>query len=98
MSSAGFWRDVDPAALPAGDGTPASVYERGVALVAAVDAARDGSDPKPTDDLDDPWGRGDVWFKRTADEIEATLEPFVALLLPTHSSGDNGVVDRQHVT
>ena len=79
--------DVDPAALPAGDGTPASVYQRGVALVAAVDAVRDGSDPKPTDDLDDPWGRGDVWFTRTADEIEATLEPFVALLLPTHSPG-----------
>jgi len=78
--------DVEPAGLPAGDGTPASVYGRGIALVAAVDAARDGSDPKPTDDLDDPWGRGDVWFKRTADEIEAALEPFVRLLLPTHSS------------
>lgn len=77
--------DVDPAGLPAGDGTPPSVYERGLALVAAVDAARDGSDPLPADDLDDPWGRGDVWFKRTADEIEAALEPFVALLLPTHS-------------
>ena len=45
-----------------------------------------GSDRKPTDDLDDPWGRGDVWFKRAADEIEAVLEPFVALLLPTHST------------
>jgi protein-tyrosine phosphatase len=79
--------DVDPAGLPVGDGSPASIYQRGVALVAAVDAARDGSAPKPTDDLDDPWGRGDVWFKRTADEIEDALEPFVALLLPTHSSG-----------
>jgi len=78
--------DVEPADLPAGDDTPASVYERGIALIAAVDAARDGSDSKPTDDLDDPWGRGDVWFERTADEIEAALEPFVGLLLPTHSS------------
>ena len=45
-----------------------------------------GSGREPTDDLDDPWGRADVWFKRAADEIEAVLEPFVALLLPTHST------------
>jgi protein-tyrosine phosphatase len=78
--------DVDPARLPAGDGTPASVYARGIALVAAADVARIGSGREPTDDLDDPWGRADVWFKRAADEIEAVLEPFVALLLPTHST------------
>ena len=77
--------DVDPIGLPTDDGGPTSVYERGIALVAAVDAARAGSDPKPEDDLDDPWGRGDVWFKRTAHEIEAAMSPFVALLLPTHS-------------
>jgi protein-tyrosine phosphatase len=80
--------DVDPAALPAavlaGDGGPASVYERGIALVAAVDAMRGGADPKPADDLDDPWGRGEVWFERTGDEIERALSPFVDLLLPTH--------------
>jgi protein-tyrosine phosphatase len=79
--------DIDPVDLPVGDGSPASVYERGVALASAADAARHGSDPKPTDDLDDPWGRGDVWFKRTGDKIAVALEPFVALLLPTHSSG-----------
>jgi len=76
--------DVDAAGLPVGDGSPASVYERGIAMVTAVDAARGGSDPKPKDDLDDPWGRGDVWFKRTADEIDAALAPFVEMLLPTH--------------
>ena len=86
MSSAGSWPTSIRLGLPVGDGSPAAVYERGIALVNAVDAARDGADPKPTDDLDDPWGRGDVWFKRTADEIEAALAPFVALLFPTHSS------------
>jgi protein-tyrosine phosphatase len=63
------------------------VYERGIAMVTAVDAERAGADPKPADDLDDPWGRGDVWFQRTADEIEAALLPLVELLLSTHSSG-----------
>jgi protein-tyrosine phosphatase len=79
--------DVDPAALRVGDDSPASVYQRGIALVAAVDAMRGGTDPKPADDLDDPWGRGEVWFERTADEIEKALSPFVDLLLPTHPSG-----------
>jgi protein-tyrosine phosphatase len=77
--------DIDPARLPVGASTPAGVYERGIALVNAVNVERAAADPKPTDDLDDPWGRGDVWFQRTADEIETALLPFVALLLPTHS-------------
>ena len=79
--------DVNPSDLPAGDGSPASVYQRGIALIAAVDAARGGSDPVVEDDLDDPWGRADVWFQRTAEEIEMALSPFVALLFPTHSAG-----------
>jgi protein-tyrosine phosphatase len=69
------------------DGDPKPVYDRGVALVAALDAARDGAMAKPEDDLDDPWGRGDVWFERTADEIEASLTPFVELLLPSRQRG-----------
>ncbi|HEX2774583.1 MAG TPA: phosphotyrosine protein phosphatase [Micromonosporaceae bacterium] len=73
---------VDRAALPAADLTPEAVYARGVALVEAVDAARDGSPPLPSDDLDDPWGRGDQTFSRVADEIEDAVVPLVGLLLP----------------
>ena len=40
--------------------------------------------PLPTDDLDDPWGRGDQCFSRVADEIEETVPPArrALLLLP----------------
>ena len=41
-------------------------------------AARRG--PLPSDDLDDPWGRGDQTFQRIGDEIEDTTVPFAALL------------------
>ena len=61
---------------------PDAVYARGVALVAAAHAARGDAPPQPGDDLDDPWGRGDQTFGRVADEIEDTVRPFVALLLP----------------
>lgn len=73
--------DVDPAALPGYAPEPDAVYARGVALVAAVDAARAGRPARPDDDLDDPWGRGDAYFARVADEIEESLRPFVAVLL-----------------
>jgi len=73
---------VDVAALPPVEPTPDSVYARGVALVEAVDSARRGAAPLPTDDLDDPWGRGDQCFSRVADEIEETVQPFAAVLLP----------------
>ncbi|GAB2936648.1 protein-tyrosine-phosphatase [Micromonospora polyrhachis] len=73
---------VDAAALPPVELTPDSVYARGVALVEAVDAARRGATPLPADDLDDPWGRGDQCFSRVADEIEETVQPFAAVLLP----------------
>ena len=69
-------KEVDPGTLP-----PGEVYQRGVALVRAVNTIRDGKPAQPQDDLDDPWGRGDQVFSRVADEITATVEPFAALLL-----------------
>ncbi|MET8837512.1 phosphotyrosine protein phosphatase [Micromonospora sp. NPDC004540] len=73
---------LDRAALPPVEATPDSVYARGVALVTAADAARQGSTALPTDDLDDPWGRGDQCFSRVADEIEETVQPLATALLP----------------
>jgi protein-tyrosine phosphatase len=73
---------VDAAALPPPTLEPDAVYARGVALVAAAHAARGDAPPLPADDLDDPWGRGDQTFTRIADEIEETVRPFAALLLP----------------
>ncbi|HEU4426905.1 MAG TPA: phosphotyrosine protein phosphatase [Pilimelia sp.] len=73
---------VDPATLPPPGVDPDTVYARATAIVEAADAARAGSPPLPGDDLDDPWGRGDHAFKRVADEIEDTVCPFAALLLP----------------
>jgi protein-tyrosine phosphatase len=75
-----------PAALstvevPDGALDPDAVYERGVAIVAAVAELRGGHPPRPSDDLDDPWGRGDRYFARVADEIEATTRPLAAALL-----------------
>ena len=79
---------VDLDALPPMARTPKEVYERGVALVAAVDAERAGGRDaddrrKPSraaDDLDDPWGMGDRVFARVADEIERTVIPLAAAL------------------
>lgn len=68
--------------LPKAEPTPESVYARGVALVAALDAARGGAPPLASDDLDDPWGRGEKTFARVADEIEQVLRPLAAALLP----------------
>jgi protein-tyrosine phosphatase len=73
---------VDAAALPPAALTADHVFARGVAIVEAVDAARRDAPPLPGDDLDDPWGRGDHTFSRVADEIDETVRPFVALLLP----------------
>ncbi|ASW56458.1 phosphotyrosine protein phosphatase [Plantactinospora sp. KBS50] len=79
--------DAAPAPGDADAGAPdpvgaQAVYARGTALVAAVDAARRGAAPQPGDDLDDPWGRGDQCFERVADEIEETVHPLAAVLLP----------------
>ncbi|BCJ60529.1 phosphotyrosine protein phosphatase [Micromonospora endophytica] len=73
---------LDVVGLPAAEPTPDAVHARGVALVEAADSARQGSTPLPTDDLDDPWGRGDQCFTRVADEIEETVHPLAATLLP----------------
>ncbi|HEX2356522.1 MAG TPA: phosphotyrosine protein phosphatase [Micromonosporaceae bacterium] len=76
---------IDHGALPPAGPAPDDVYARGVAIVEAVAAARRGASPLPTDDLDDPWGRGDHTFGRVADEIEETVRPFAALLLPART-------------
>ncbi|WP_431882955.1 phosphotyrosine protein phosphatase [Micromonospora gifhornensis] len=73
---------LEPATLPAAEATPEAVHARGVALVEAAHAARQGSALLPGDDLDDPWGRGDQCFTRVADEIEETVQPLAAALLP----------------
>jgi protein-tyrosine phosphatase len=72
---------VDSDGLPPAAPEPDAVYARGVALVAAADAARAGAPPEASDELDDPWGRGDSVFHRVAGEIEATVRPFAAVLL-----------------
>jgi len=72
---------VDGTALPPFEPTAEAVLNRGVALVAEVDKLRAGRPPRPDDDLDDPWGLGDRFFARVADEIESTLVPFVKLLV-----------------
>jgi protein-tyrosine phosphatase len=72
-------RSVDLSALPTGSGAD-GVHARGVALVAAVASARGSSPPRPDDDLDDPWGRGDRYFSRVADEIEETVKPLADVL------------------
>lgn len=73
---------VDLAALPAATDDPQAVYARGTALVEAVHAARQGTMSRVDDDLDDPWGRGDQCFSRVADEIEESVHPLAAALLP----------------
>lgn len=73
---------VDLAALPeVGKPTPESVYARGVALVAALDAVRAGVAALPSDDVDDPWGRGEKTFARVAEEMDDVLRPFAAALI-----------------
>jgi protein-tyrosine phosphatase len=74
--------EVDAGALPPYAPDPDAVYARGVALVEAVDKVRAGRTPLRGDDLDDPWGRGDGYFARVADEIDATVRPLAATLLP----------------
>ncbi|MFI7573637.1 phosphotyrosine protein phosphatase [Micromonospora sp. NPDC049497] len=73
---------VDAAGLPPAEATGDAVYARGVALVKAAHAARQGAAALPTDDLDDPWGRGDQCFSRVADEIEESIHPLATALLP----------------
>jgi protein-tyrosine phosphatase len=73
---------VDADALPPAEAKPDSVHARGGAIVDAVARLRGTDQPQATDDLDDPWGRGDQTFQRIGDEIEDTTVPFAKLLLP----------------
>ena len=75
-------RAVDGSALPAAEAKPDAVHARAAAIVAAAARLRGDEAPLPTDDLDDPWGRGDQTFQRIGDEIEDTTVPFATLLLP----------------
>jgi protein-tyrosine phosphatase len=74
-------RTVDLTTLPPASRQPDAVYSRGVALVAAADVARDGRPARPEDEIDDPWGRGDGYFERVADEIDAVVRPLATALL-----------------
>jgi protein-tyrosine phosphatase len=74
---------VDLGRLPPGVLDQHSVYARGIALVDAVEALRGGQPPRPGDDLDDPWGRSDLYFSRVADQIEETVRPLANALLRT---------------
>jgi len=63
-----------------------TAYARGVALVAAVDAARsDGAGgrlaSKGVDNLPDPYGMPDREFARAADRIEVTVVPLAEALV-----------------
>jgi protein-tyrosine phosphatase len=82
---------IDLKVLPPSDGSVQGAYDRGVALVVAIDAARgggavwgsDGERRMPSlraDDLDDPWGMADREFARVADEIEQTVVPLASAL------------------
>ncbi|MDQ1652667.1 MAG: low molecular weight protein-tyrosine phosphatase [Cryptosporangiaceae bacterium] len=71
---------VDTADLPRYGPEVAAVADRGRALVAAVHAARGGEPPVPEDDLEDPWGRGEAFFSRTADQVEDAIKPLVDAL------------------
>src|SRR5689334_1334011 len=72
---------VDDAALQPAGGDAESVHARAAAIVEAVHRLRGPEGPLPSDDLDDPWGRGDQTFQRIGDEIEDTTVPFAKLLL-----------------
>jgi protein-tyrosine phosphatase len=73
---------VEPEGLPPYAPEPGAVFARGVALVEAVDGLRGGEPPHASDDLDDPWGRGDAFFTRVADEIDVTVRLLMGVLLP----------------
>jgi protein-tyrosine phosphatase len=72
---------VDLDRLPPYAADPGAVYARGVALVEAVDERRGDRPPRPEDDLDDPWGRGERVFGRVADRIERTVVLLARALL-----------------
>jgi protein-tyrosine phosphatase len=61
---------------------PEGFAARAAVVIAAADQLRSDDEPLPTDDLDDPWGRGDQTFQRVADDIEESLYGLVDALLP----------------
>jgi protein-tyrosine phosphatase len=73
---------VDLSALPPFANAADAVHARGVAVVAAVDAARAGKPPRYDDDLEDPYGGGDAVFGRVADKIAVTVDRLAAALYP----------------
>lgn len=73
--------EVDFDRLPPAAPSPDAIYARGVALVEAAQSIRGAAPPLDTDDLDDPWGRGDQTFSRVADEIEQAVRLIAATLL-----------------
>ncbi|MFI5494587.1 phosphotyrosine protein phosphatase [Actinoplanes sp. NPDC051859] len=75
-------RQMDLAALPPAGTEPDVFAARAAAVVAAANQLRVKVEPLPTDDVDDPWGRGDQTFQRVADEIDDTMALLVAALLP----------------
>jgi protein-tyrosine phosphatase len=73
---------VDMSALPPASADPAAFAARAAALVTAADRARGDEQPLGSDDLDDPWGRGDQTFARVADDIDESMYALVDALLP----------------
>jgi protein-tyrosine phosphatase len=74
-------RGLDPTGLPPFAFDPHAVHARGVAIVAAAAKLRAGEEPRPDDEIDDPYGRTNSYFAEVADTIEATTTPFARLLL-----------------
>lgn len=72
---------VEQSELPSFVDDPAMMLDRGRALVAAADALRGSRTPDATDDVDDPWERGDAYFTRVADEIEDAVTAIVRALV-----------------
>ncbi|WP_163510747.1 phosphotyrosine protein phosphatase [Fodinicola acaciae] len=71
---------VDLAALPPYQDDPAVLEKRGVALVAAVDAARAGAEPRFEDEIADPYARPQSFFSTVADSIEDPIRALVRAL------------------
>lgn len=72
---------VDLTGLPPAGLKPDAVATRGEALVRELHSARQGRAPQPGDDVADPWGRGDGYFARVAEEIDRAVRPLAAALL-----------------
>jgi len=68
--------------LPPAGTDPQTFAARAAAVVEAADRQRGGAEPLATDDLDDPWGRGDQTFQRIADDIDEAVYALVDALLP----------------